>query len=709
MFHPFVFFLSCPARNRSRLTPNTALAAASLLSALLAGISPARAQVADQKAWLSPTVTSPVIGKRVALVVGNTHYGGHNSLRNPENDAHAMAKALQGLGFEVLMCTDRSNQEMDEDIEDFGKKIENADVALFYFSGHGSQVQGANYLLPVGFDGHSEGDIKYEAVDVDRVLDTLRDAKSHGNIVILDACRDNPFSKGTRSITTGLAKLATPEGILIAYATAPGSTAEDNPNGANGLYTEELLRQIKVPDQRIEDVFMNTGSAVRKLSDGKQVPWKSSSLEGTFTLAPAAILGTANPAATPEPVVVTPTPAPPVVVAPPAPTTGVVVAPTPEPIPAVVTPPPVAPTPAPVVAEPTVTTTPVSTGADKPLITTDEVKITTLIVPAPTAPAVPEAPVVAAVVEAPALPTPAVVHVLPKTLRGHTDHIDSAAYSPDNKWIVTGSKDNTAKVWDAATGREVRTLRGHSGVVHGAAFSPDNRYVVTASLDRTVKIWDAATGTEVRTLNGHTDGVISASYSPDGAFIVTGSSDNTARVWDTATGNEIRVLIAHASAVMAASYSPDGAFIVTGSNDGTAKIWNAATGQEVRTLTGHTRGIESVSFSPDGKSIVTGSYDGTAKIWDVQTGGEIRSLTGHSGGVWSAAFSPDGKSVVTGSKDNTAKIWDVQTGVAVRTLRGHTDVVPAACFSSDSKYVLTGSFDGTARVWDAATGECSAP
>ncbi|MCR4316639.1 MAG: protein kinase [Planctomycetes bacterium] len=247
--------------------------------------------------------------------------------------------------------------------------------------------------------------------------------------------------------------------------------------------------------------------------------------------------------------------------------------------------------------------------------------------------------------------------------------------------------------------KELRTLTGHTGWVYSASFSPDGKFIVTASSDNTAKIWDANTGRELRTLTGHTSTAWSASFSPDGKFIVTGSSVNTAKIWDANTGIELRTLTGHTGQVRSASFSPDGKFIVTASSDNTAKIWDANTGSQIRTLTGHTNWVRSASFSPDGKSIVTGSWDNTAKIWDAETGREIRTLTGHTSYVYSASFSPDGKFVVTGSSDKIAKIWDANTGREIRTLTGHTNPVNSASFSPDGKSVVTGSDDNLAKIW----------
>ncbi len=290
------------------------------------------------------------------------------------------------------------------------------------------------------------------------------------------------------------------------------------------------------------------------------------------------------------------------------------------------------------------------------------------------------------------------------TLKGHTAWVTSASFSVDGSHIVTGSWDNTAKVWDAKTGAEVRTLKGHTNLVSSASFSVDGSRIVTGSRDTTAKVWDAKTGTEMLTLKGHTEWVYSASFSVDGSRIVTGSHDKTAKVWDAKTGTELLTLKGHTEFVTFASFSPDGSRIVTGSRDKTAKVWDAKTGAEVRTLQGHTDFVYSALFSVDGSRIVTGSHDKTAKVWDAKTGAEVRTLQGHTAWVSSASFSPDGSRIVTGSQDNTAKVWDAKTGVEVLPLKGHTEWVTSASFSVDGSRIVTSSRDNTAKVWDAKTG-----
>jgi len=284
-------------------------------------------------------------------------------------------------------------------------------------------------------------------------------------------------------------------------------------------------------------------------------------------------------------------------------------------------------------------------------------------------------------------------------LEGHTGSVNSAAFSPDGKKIVTGSSDDTARIWDAETGKELRKLEGHTSSVNSATFSPDGKKIVTGG-DRTARIWDTETGKELQKLEGHTSGVSTVAFSPDGKKIVTGSGDRTARIWDAETGK----LEGHISGVSTVAFSPDGKKIVTGSGDRTARIWDAETGKELQKLEGHTDSVRTVAFSPDGKKIVTGSSDRTARIWDAETGIELQKLEGHTERVSSVAFSPDGKKIVTGSWDRTARIWDAETGKELRKLEGHTSSVNSATFSPDGKKIVTGSSDRTPRIWDVETG-----
>ncbi|KAJ7314193.1 quinon protein alcohol dehydrogenase-like superfamily, partial [Mycena albidolilacea] len=290
------------------------------------------------------------------------------------------------------------------------------------------------------------------------------------------------------------------------------------------------------------------------------------------------------------------------------------------------------------------------------------------------------------------------------SMQGHGNSVWSVAFSPDGTRIVSGSSDNTVRIWDAATGTEEQKLEGHGNSVWSVAFSPDGTRIVSGSSDNTVRIWDAATGTEEQKLEGHGNSVWSVAFSPDGTRIVSGSSDNTVRIWDAATGTEEQKLEGHGNSVCSVAFSPDGTRIVSGSSDNTVRIWDAATGTEEQKLEGHGNWVWSVAFSPDGTQIVSGSSDNTVRIWDAATGTEEQKLEGHGNPVWSVAFSPDGTRIVSGSSDNTVRIWDAATGTEEQKLKGHGNSVCSVAFSPDGTRIVSGSSDNTVRIWDAATG-----
>lgn len=223
---------------------------------------------------------------RVALVIGNSSYG-TAPLRNPVNDANLVAATLRDLGFDVIARTNVSLREMQTAVRDFRGKIQNGSVALFYYAGHGIQADGSNYLIPIGASIEAEGDLSLEGLDLNSVLKQMGAAHNRLNIVILDACRNNPFISSSRGGPQGLAQVNAPAGTFIAYATAPGQTASDG-KGQNGLYTQELLANMRTPGMPIEEVFKHVRVGVKLKSNGQQVPWDASSLEGSFSFVPGA-------------------------------------------------------------------------------------------------------------------------------------------------------------------------------------------------------------------------------------------------------------------------------------------------------------------------------------------------------------------------------------------------------------------------------------
>jgi len=225
---------------------------------------------------------------RLALVIGNSDYTYAGVLRNPVNDAMAIAQALEQLGFEVITVTDGSQKKMERSIRDFGKQLKhNKGMGLFYFAGHGMQFDGENYLLPTDIDPSTKEDVRYDAVPLGKLLAQMRIADNGLNIVVLDACRNNPFARSFRNISGGLTQVVAPSGTFISYATAPGSVAADG-NGKNGLFTAKLLKHMRTPGLKLEDVFKEVRIDVRHESGGHQVPWDSSTLTGDFYFVPPA-------------------------------------------------------------------------------------------------------------------------------------------------------------------------------------------------------------------------------------------------------------------------------------------------------------------------------------------------------------------------------------------------------------------------------------
>ncbi|MBF0529180.1 MAG: caspase family protein [Deltaproteobacteria bacterium] len=228
-------------------------------------------------------------GSKAALVIGNGGYK-DNALSNPPNDATDIAAKLKKLGFRVDTLIEANQQQMEEAVVRFSRTLRHGDAGLFYYAGHGIQVGSVNYMIPIGAEIRTESEVKYKAVNVNWVLEQINEAKNGLNIVILDACRDNPLGRGLKrsSASGGLAPITidpTGNGTFIAFATAPGQTAEDG-NGRNGTYTKHLLANLDVKGKTLEQVFKLTRAGVKQETNGRQVPWDASSVVGEFFFNP---------------------------------------------------------------------------------------------------------------------------------------------------------------------------------------------------------------------------------------------------------------------------------------------------------------------------------------------------------------------------------------------------------------------------------------
>ncbi|MBD2179179.1 PD40 domain-containing protein [Pseudanabaena sp. FACHB-1998] len=318
-------------------------------------------------------------------------------------------------------------------------------------------------------------------------------------------------------------------------------------------------------------------------------------------------------------------------------------------------------------------------------------------------------------------------------LTDHSRDVSTVAYSPDGKYIATGSYDTTVKLWDV-NGKKLHTFAGHKDVVTSVAFANDSQYIASASIDRTVKIWNIeskevksfdfseginsvafspdgkqlaitsgkeiflialSNGEKLQTLKGHSDEVLNATFSPDGKQLATASVDKTIKIWSN-DGKELQTLRGHSGEVTSVVFSTDGKQLASASADNTVKLWNLE-GKELFTLKGHSDKVTAVVYAPNGKSLASASLDKTVKLWSTE-GKELQTFKGHSEIVRSLAFAIDGKSLASASGDKTVKIWNVD-GMQVLTLKGHSKGIRNIAYAPDSQKIVSASADKTMKIW----------
>ena len=280
-------------------------------------------------------------------------------------------------------------------------------------------------------------------------------------------------------------------------------------------------------------------------------------------------------------------------------------------------------------------------------------------------------------------------------ITGHTGLIRSIAFSPDGKTIASGSADSTIKLWNLQ-GDELQTIKGNEYGFSSVVFSPTGKIFAAASpIKDIIKIWNLE-GKELADLKGHSGGVLSIAFSPDGKIIASGGLDKTIKLWNL-KGEELQTLKGHNGEVWSVVFSPDSKTIASGSSDNSIKLWDLSR-QKLLKLKGSSS-IFNVSLSPNGKTIATGSDDGYIKLWDLQ-GKELLTIKGHTDHVWSVVFSPDGKTIASGSADKTIKLWDIN-GKQKYILKGHEKDVSSTVFSPNGKTLASGSSDGIIKFWDS--------
>lgn len=290
------------------------------------------------------------------------------------------------------------------------------------------------------------------------------------------------------------------------------------------------------------------------------------------------------------------------------------------------------------------------------------------------------------------------------TLRGHSGWVWSVSFSPDGKYLASGSTDHKIILWDVAKRTSIGTLMGHSDLVVAVVFSPDGKIIASGSRDKKIVLWDVSSCQPIRTLggwfSGHSELVNSVVFSPDGQTLVSGGWDSKVILWDVATGKARHILKGHSGWVYSVAISPDGLILASGSRDQTIILWNTNTGKQIRTIDSEFGLVNVVGFSPDGRILAAGGFQPNHIIlWEVETGDRIRVLSGHTERVNALSFSPDGKTLASGSRDEQIIIWDFKTGVRKQTLTGHTERVFSVAFSPDGQLLASGAGDDTIKIW----------
>jgi WD40 repeat protein len=334
---------------------------------------------------------------------------------------------------------------------------------------------------------------------------------------------------------------------------------------------------------------------------------------------------------------------------------------------------------------------------------------------------------------------------------GHSMFVTSVDVSPNGKYLLSGSKDNTLKLWDISKRKEIRTLKGHTKAVNSVVFSPDGKYALSGSSDGSLKLWEISKGQVIRTFKGHSKSINSVVFSPDGKYALSGSSDGSLKLWEISKGQVIRTFKGHSKRVTSVDFSPDGKYALSGSSDGSLKLWEISKGQVIRTFKGHSEWVTSVDFSPDGKYALSGSGDKSLKLWEISKTREIKTLREHSMSVENVVFMPNGKQALSLGWDGLVlwnlssgqvirkfnakkkfdnlgrpmgialskngnhaysagrgfgiELWNTLTGSKVTTIEGSYNQLRAISINPDGKHVVAGYWDNTLNFWDISTGQ----
>ncbi|MCK1384419.1 caspase family protein [Bradyrhizobium sp. 21] len=689
--------------------------------------------------------TGAFADQRMALVMGNSAYQRAPKLSNSANDANLLAETFKKAGFTVVEArNDLSAQDMRRALRDFGAKARSADIAVIYYAGHGIEIDGNNYLVPVDAQLENDTDVYDETIGLDRVLVAIEPAKRL-RLVILDACRDNPFSKNmkrtmaSRAVARGLAKVEpSSPNTLVAFAAKAGLTALDG-DGKNSPFATALAHHLATPGLDLRKAFGYVRDEVLQATTNKQEPFIYGSLGGDdVVLAPAA----APSAPPPAPVASTDMSASRdyefservgsveawdlYIAAHPSGFYTDLAKVQRNKLAAVAARPASAPAPAPVAIETKkVQTTPVlppQPEATKPVAAPKLAAVPATVTPlALTSPPATETKSVAAIPSAScttriarrgndAVGGPFIPVSIKPNVEGAS--VRTIAIAPNGREIATAGDDGVIRLWDAASFRQTRVLRGHAGAVYALDYWADSTLLASAGWDGKVKVWNLKNDGQSLTFDAGAK-QFAVAFAPESSpkYLASAGEDGVVRIWNLGTRDLARSRLDHQSAdparaaVRSLSYAPSGSGeFVSAGFDGKIRFYRTSGAIDARDAYG--RKALRVAYSPDGTRLVTAGSDaelGAAKVWDAK-GGTARLLTGHRDYVVSASWSADSKRIVTGGggRDKSVNLWDAESGRLLASFAGHQEDIEAVAFFPGGTRLISASEDKTIKVWDIA-------
>ena len=679
--------------------------------------------------------------QRMALVMGNSAYQRAPKLANATNDAGLLVETFKKAGFTVVEArNDLSAQDMRRTLRDFGAKARGADIAVIYYAGHGIEIDGNNYLVPVDAQLENDTDVYDETIGLDRVLVAIEPAKRL-RLVILDACRDNPFAKNmkrtmaSRAVARGLAKVEpSSPNTLVAFAAKAGLTALDG-DGKNSPFATALAHHLATPGLDLRKAFGYVRDEVLQATTNRQEPFIYGSLGGDdVVLAPAAAI--ASPPAAPvgsgdasasrdyefaERVGTVEAWDLYIAAHPSGFYTDLakvqrnkLAAAAPRTIPATVE-----NEPKKVQTSPAL---PPQPEAAKPTAAPKTAAAPATVVPLALSGASAGEPKSVAAVPASTCTTRTARRgndavggpFIPVSIKPNVEgaSVRTIAVSPNGREVATAGDDGVIRLWDAASFRLTRVLRGHTGAVYALDYWTDGKQLASAGWDGKVRVWDL--GSDGRSLSfdaGAKQFAVAFAPEPSLKYLASAGEDGVVRIWNLVTRELAKSKLDHQSgdparaAVRSLSYAPSGSGeFVSAGYDGKIRFYRTSGAIDAKDAYG--RKALRVAYSPDGLRVVTAGSDaelGSAKVWDVRSGAS-RLLTGHRDYVVSASWSTDSKRIVTGGggRDKSVNLWDADSGRLLASFAGHQEDVEAVAFFPGGTRLISASEDKTIKVWDIA-------